>query len=134
MRTFGPYAARVVRVIDGDTLVVDVRLSRRHRSREAHDFGFAVHARPDGLWLEQQHVRLYGCNAPEKTTDAGQVARSWLRELLPAGTDVKLVSHGWDKYGGRIDGEVVYGGHDVAQLAIGAGHAFAWSGQGPKPT
>jgi len=43
------YKANVVRVIDGDTIVVDI------------DLGFE-------MWLKNQSVRLYGINTPEVRT------------------------------------------------------------------
>jgi len=47
---------------------------------------------------------------------------------------VSLRSHGWDKYGGRIDGAIMGAGVvDVATAAIAAGHAKPWDGTGPKP-
>jgi micrococcal nuclease len=48
------YTARLVRVIDGDTYVLDI------------DLGFHVHT--------EQHVRLLGIDCPEKNTPAGRSA------------------------------------------------------------
>lgn len=60
------YTARVIRVIDGDTLELDI------------DLGFRTH----------QHVkaRLAGVDAPEMRTAEGRTARNWLTEQ--AGNDV----------------------------------------------
>ncbi|MFL5911428.1 MAG: thermonuclease family protein [Gaiellaceae bacterium] len=116
MSSFGPYRGVVDLVHDGDT--VNVRL----------DVGFdlTVYAR----------VRVAGINAPELTTDAGKAARDFARTLLPAGAPVRVVSHGWDKYGGRVDGEISYTGAadhvqqwlDFATAMIDAGHAVPYSG------
>ncbi len=114
---FGPYAGVVDLVHDGDT--VNVKL----------DVGFdlTVYAR----------VRIFGINAPELSTDAGKVARDFARTLLATGADVSVVSHGWDKYGGRIDGSIAFQldgeTKDFATAMIDAGHALPWGGQGPKP-
>jgi len=112
-KTFGPYKGVVDLVHDGDT--VNVRL----------DVGFdlTVYAR----------VRVAGINAPELATDAGKTARDYARTLLHPGDAVTVVSHGWDKYGGRIEGDIVYGGLDFAGAMIAAGHAVVWDGTGAKP-
>lgn len=110
---WGPYRGVVARVVDGDT--VDVQL----------DLGFdlTVHAR----------VRLAGVNAPELGTFAGRASAAYMRELLPEGASVDVRSVGWDKYGGRVDGriEAVHG--DVAELLVRAGHAVPWDGKGKRP-
>jgi endonuclease YncB( thermonuclease family) len=114
---FGPYAGVIDLVHDGDT--VNVKL----------DVGFdlTVYAR----------VRVYGINAPELSTDAGKVARDFAQSVLKVGDDVRVVSHGWDKYGGRIDGTIEYDlagePKDFASTMIAEGHALPWTGVGPKP-
>ena len=45
-----------------------------------------------------------------------------------------MVSLGWDKYGGRIEGTITAEGvGDFAAAMIAAGHAKPWSGRGPRP-
>jgi micrococcal nuclease len=61
------YNARVVRWIDGDTVVMDV------------DLGFFT-------WLKDQHFRLASVGCPELNTPEGQAAAARARELAPAGT------------------------------------------------
>ena len=60
------YKVEIVRVIDGDTVVLDI------------DLGC-------GVWLKGEHCRLYGINAPEKrrpTYALGIEAKTHLCELL----------------------------------------------------
>lgn len=66
------YKARVVRWKDGDTVVLHV------------DQGF-------GNYTEQS-FRLVGVAAPEKNTDAGQVALARVNALAPAGSTVYIDS------------------------------------------
>lgn len=134
MNTFGPYRATVVGIHDGDTIDVDIVLWPRGRSKANVDLGFQVHRDPRGIVLERQSVRLFGCNAPELSTPAGKAARAYIETLVHVGDVVELVSHGWDKYGGRIDGQITLAdGRDLAQTMIAAGQAAPWDGQGAKP-
>jgi micrococcal nuclease len=57
------YRAKVVRVIDGDTIVVDV------------DLGWKT-------WQLAQSVRLFGINAPEMNTHQGPGAADFLEGLV----------------------------------------------------
>ena len=60
------YAAKLIEVIDGDT--VDLLI----------DLGFGVHVK--------ERCRLYGIDAPEMPTDAGRNAKSRLESLIGAVT------------------------------------------------
>lgn len=86
MTTFGPYKGIVDTVHDGDT--VNIRL----------DLGFDL--------TVYTRVRVFGINAPELNTVAGKAALAYAQALLPVGAAVEVVSHGWDKYGGRIDADI----------------------------
>lgn len=137
MTVFGPYQATIVEPHDGDTIFVDVVLwADRHQRHDAdRDLGFDVHLVSGvGVKLERQSVRLKGCNAPELATDAGKAALAYLETLVKAGDQVTLVSYGWDKYGGRVDGTIrLADGRDLTEAMIAAGMAAPWDGQGPKP-
>lgn len=81
--------ATVVRVIDGDTAVLDV------------DLGFFLTCR--------MSCRLYGINAPELhalNPAPGQISRDRLAALLPTGQVVAVWSVQPDKYAGRFDGVI----------------------------
>jgi micrococcal nuclease len=56
------YRAKLLRVIDGDTVDLEV------------DLGLETYRRVK--------CRLYGLNAPEKSTDAGKAAAKWLTERM----------------------------------------------------
>ena len=103
---YGPYPAVVRDWHDGDTCHVDL------------DLGFGVQL------TTPVSCRIYGINAPELSTDAGKVAASAAREICPAGTKVTVLSHGWDKYGGRFDGTITLpDGSDFAQRMLDSGVA-----------
>jgi micrococcal nuclease len=118
MSAFDPsfrYAAELVRVIDGDTVVLDV------------DLGF-------GVWIRAQSFRLLGINAREKSQAGGAAARENLSRLLPAGARLVVTSVKPDKYGGRYDGALTLAdGRDVSRELIVTGWAAPWDGTGAKP-
>lgn len=108
------YNATVTRVVDGDTLDLDV------------DLGFSVHYRTS--------VRLLGCNARELSQDGGKEARDNLRALLPVGTAVTVATVKADKYGGRWDAQVTLAdGQDLVTLLISTQWAAAWDSIGTRP-
>lgn len=113
MTTFGPYPARCNRVVDGDTLMLDI------------DLGFA-HLIVSNDWNGNPRLscRIFGINAPEKKTAAGMSAWAFAQTLIKPGDLCEVVSHGWDKYGGRFDGTVTLAdGRDFAKCMLDSGHA-----------
>lgn len=134
VKTWGPYVATVEGIHDGDTIEVGLVLAKTGKQKADVDLGFNVHRGPLGTTMVRQSVRLFGCNAPELKTPEGQASVAFLRTLLAVGDRVKLVSYGWDKYGGRIDGLVTLpDGRDLVSAMIAAGQAVPWGGSGPKP-
>jgi len=78
--------AVIVRVIDRDTVVVDM------------DLGWHT-------WRHDEHVRLNGIDAPERKDLAGWTkAKEFVEQLLPPGTEVLLVSSKLEKYGRTLVG------------------------------
>lgn len=113
------YNATVLRVVDGDGIEVDV------------DFGFYFHKSPTP-------IRLLGCNAWEKDTEAGAAAKANLTALLPAGTPVVLQTAKPDKFAPRWDAAVMYRGADgrfreLVDDLIAQQWAAEWDGKGTKP-
>lgn len=82
------YGIRFKRCIDGDTFVCDI------------DLGF-------GIWLVDQHCRLYGIDTPEKNTNAGKAARAmaldWFKSRQNTAEQFSItVVQKTDKYGRRL--------------------------------
>lgn len=118
------YKVKVTRVVDGDTVDVDI------------DLGF-------GMIYKKQRVRMLGIDTPEsRTRDLeekfyGKASKKFLKETLEGADDVFLVSHDKGKFG-RILGElfIVHAeGHpvfetemNVNELMIENHHAVAYTG------
>ncbi len=119
------YSAVVRRIIDGDSIVVDVDMGR-------------------GIWVLKARHRLVGCNARALADPGGAEARANLLELIPEGTRVTLRSYKPYKYGGSDEAaeymcDITAGpflppgvGSLVAHL-IATGWAALWDGHGPAP-
>jgi endonuclease YncB( thermonuclease family) len=73
------YPARVVRVIDGDTLMVDI------------DLGFKT--------LIRERLRLRGVYAPELGTSEGEEAKGFVESRLLKGRKIAIKTYGSDSYG-----------------------------------
>ena len=91
------YRCRILRVIDGDTVDIDI------------DLGF-------GVWMHRERVRLYGIDTPESRTrdleekKFGLLAKAYVRDHLPVGSIQTLVTikDGNGKFG-RILGKFKIG-------------------------
>lgn len=112
--------ATVLKVLDGDTVVLDV------------DLGYFDH-------IHVPH-RLYGINAPEKASASGKAALAHLQDLLPVGTKVVIRSTkpkqdgiASDKYGGRFLCHLYLGDLYVNDHLVDSGFAKHWDGKGEKP-
>lgn len=102
------YNATVRRVVDGDTVDLDV------------DLGFSIIAR--------QRFRLYGIDAPEvvgTARAAGLAATAHLQQLLPAGAHVVIDSYkdAKDKYGRYLADIYTASGVTVNAQMVADGHA-----------
>lgn len=102
------YKARLVRVIDGDTIEVDV------------DLGFHI-------WCRLT-LRLAGINAPEKrgeTKDAGMASSMHLASLLGSG-ELEIITHKTKEKYGRFLADVFVNGVDVNFQMVADGQAVTY--------
>ena len=115
------YKVEVTRVVDGDTVDVDI------------DLGF-------GMTYKKQRVRLMGIDTPEsRTRDLeekfyGKQSKKFLSSVLKSKV-VTLLSHDKGKFG-RIIGELFVEGDDMSvnQLMIRENHAVPYFGQSKDDT
>lgn len=113
------YKVSVVKVVDGDTLDVDI------------DLGF-------GMSYKKQRVRMMGIDTPEsRTRDKveklfGKASKKHLKKLLESAESISLISHDKGKFG-RILGEIYIHNDDaevnVNQKMIDDCHAVPYTGE-----
>ena len=114
------YRAKVIKVVDGDTVDVDI------------DLGF-------GVWLKDERVRIMGIDTPESRTrdkvekKFGLAAKARLKELLGATPILKtqVGKGGEDMKGkfGRILGDfLTEDGKKCGELLVKEGHAVKYMG------
>lgn len=99
------YRCTILKVIDGDTVDVDI------------DLGF-------GIWVRNERVRMYGIDTPESRTrdllekKYGLLAKDFLKKSLPKTCILKTHRDEKGKFG-RILGEfILENGSNVNQLMI----------------
>ena len=109
------YTVTIVRVVDGDTVDVDI------------DLGFEV-------TLKNQRVRLIGIDAPETRTrdqeekTRGLASKEFVETMLPIGSQQYLISreyHGERGKYGRILGDFTVGDGTLTDLMVRHGHAIS---------
>lgn len=107
-------------VHDGDTLYADV------------DQGLGIWNR--GVSSSGMGLRILGINTRELHEPGGLEATNYVASLVPVGSQVEIVCHGWDKFAGRIDVSITLPEiGDLATHLIEAGWAAPWDGNGPRP-
>jgi len=111
------YDAQVLRVSDGDTIVI------------------AAPFLPAPLKPELA-VRIYGVDTPEKGHRAqcpqedqrAQVASQYTKQLIAQGGKIQVTLYAWDKFGGRVLGDIIVNGQSVRAGLIANGLAREYYG------
>lgn len=115
------YDTTIIRVSDGDTIVI------------------AAPYLPAPL-KPQLAVRIYGVDTPEKGWRAqcpqeaaqGEKASTWTKDLVKSGKRFQVILYGWDKFGGRVLGDILVDGKSVRSGLIAAGLAREYYGDKKK--
>ena len=111
------YDAQIIRVSDGDTIVI------------------AAPFLPQPLKPELA-VRIYGVDTPEKgwrgqcdsEKSRGEAASVFTKNLVATSQQRQVVLYGWDKFGGRVLGDIVLNGQSLRAELIRNGHAREYYG------
>ena len=112
------YDAVITRVIDGDTVA------------------FQADFLPAPLKKELS-IRVYGVDTPEKGFRAacpseaqrGEAASAFTKQAVAASTKRQVVLMDWDKYGGRVLGDVILNGQSLRVMLIQNGFAREYYGE-----
>lgn len=112
------YDAQIVRVNDGDTVVI------------------AAPFLPAPLKPELA-VRIYGVDTPEKGFRAkcpqedqrGQAASAFTKNAVANSQKRQVVLYDWDKFGGRVLGDIILNGQSLRAMLIANGFAREYFGE-----
>jgi endonuclease YncB( thermonuclease family) len=115
------YDAKIVRVSDGDTVVI------------------AAPFLPAPLKPELA-VRIYGVDTPEKGHRAqcpseaqrGEAASAFTKNAVASTQKHQVVLYGWDKFGGRVLGDMILNGVSLRAELIKNGFAREYYGDAKK--
>lgn len=109
------YRAKVLELIDGDTLAIEI------------DLGFRTRI--------DRTVRVFGFNAPEirgPERERGLAAKAYAIQQVPVGSFVEVRSFkpdGGDKYGRYLANVTLEDGRDFALMMVQAGHVGGQRGE-----
>ena len=112
------YDVILTRVIDGDTVA------------------FQANWLPEPLKKELS-IRVFGVDTPEKSFRAkcpseaarGEAATAFTKQMINASTKRQIIMMDWDKYGGRVLGDVLLDGKSLRQQLIANGFAREYYGE-----
>ena len=111
------YDAQIVRINDGDTVVI------------------AAPFLPAPLKPELA-VRVYGVDTPEKGFRAkceaenqrGQMATAFTKQAIAQSSQRQVILYDWDKFGGRVLGDIILNGQSLRAMLIQNGFAREYYG------
>ena len=112
------YEAQIVRVSDGDTIVI------------------AATFLPAPLKPELA-IRIFGVDTPEKGFRAkcpaedqrGQAASAFTKKLVEGSKSRQVTLYAWDKFGGRVLGDIILDGKSLRSQLIANGFAREYYGE-----
>ena len=112
------YDAQILRVSDGDTVVI------------------AAPFLPAPIKPELA-VRIFGVDTPEKGFRAkcpqedarGQAASKFTKDAVTASQKRQVVLYDWDKFGGRVLGDIILNGQSLRAMLIKNGYAREYFGE-----
>ena len=116
------YDAVINRIIDGDTVVIQAPYLPKPLKPEIA-------------------VRIYGVDTPEKgfrakckeEDDRGHAATNFTTAAIKAATKFQVSLLEWDKYGGRVLGDIILDGKSLRKMLIDQDMAREYFGDAKKP-
>jgi endonuclease YncB( thermonuclease family) len=112
------YDANILRVSDGDTVVIEAPFL------------------PPPLKKELA-IRVYGVDTPEKgfrskcpqEDQRGQAASAFTKQAVANAQKRQVVLYDWDKFGGRVLGDIILNGQSLRAMLIQNGFAREYFGE-----
>ena len=112
------YDANILRVNDGDTVVIEAPFLPAPLKKELA-------------------VRVFGVDTPEKGFRAkcpqedqrGQAASAFTKQAVANAQKRQVVLYDWDKFGGRVLGDVILNGQSLRAMLIQNGFAREYYGE-----
>ncbi len=116
------YNAVINRIIDGDTVVIQANYLPKPLKPEIA-------------------VRIYGVDTPEKgfrakckeEDDKGHAATDFTTAAIKSATKFQVSLLEWDKYGGRVLGDIILDGKSLRKMLIDQDMAREYFGDAKKP-
>ena len=115
------YPWKVERVIDGDTVIFNVDFLPPPLSPY-------ISVRVDGV--DTPEKALY--SKCEKENELAQRATEYTKEIINKGNSIMVILKDWDKYGGRVDGDIIVDDVLLSQSLIEKGLAREYHGEAKK--
>lgn len=115
------YDLKIMRVIDGDTVEFEAP--------------FLVDPLPKKL-----SIRVWGVDTPEKSFRAkcekeaamGAEATKFTKDLVANAKTTQISIYEWDKFGGRVLGDVIIDGNSLTKMLLDKGYAREYYGDAKK--
>ena len=112
------YDANILRVNDGDTVVIEAPFLPAPLKKELA-------------------VRVFGVDTPEKGFRAkcpqedqrGQAASAFTKQAVANAQKRQVVLYDWDKFGGRVLGDIILNGQSLRSMLIQNGFAREYYGE-----
>jgi|TARA_R110000764_G_scaffold51371_1_gene112459 endonuclease YncB( thermonuclease family) len=111
------YDFPITRIIDGDTVA------------------FEANFLPDPL-KQELSIRVFGVDTPEKSWRGecdsekalGEKASKFTKKMIANGEVIKVAIYKWDKFGGRVLGDIIIDGKSLRHALIAKGYAREYYG------
>ena len=112
------YDAKILRVTDGDTVVISAPFL-------------------PAPFKPELAIRVFGVDTPEKGHRAmcpseaqrGEAASAFTKKAIAQGGKLQVTMYGWDKFGGRVLGDILINGQSLRAGLIANGFAREYYGE-----